>query len=324
MKMGKCLAAVSGLAMLAGTALGRPDVDADELLGAWDATIAGPEGEATVRVVFAEDGTYLALAMVGGMEDAVPFWETGEWEVDGDELTFTATASSEADGEEVTTLTIEDVDGDTLDVSSEDGPMWNELDFKRPEAELVGVWQAEVEEGTAIFAMCDCGGFAGSLGDGGEHTEAFWGTWESDGEEITFSASDAAWTPEGAEEVEDHSGTIEGVSDDTLTLLMEDLSEEAIEWERQEAHPLVGEWVGEPHGDDITVTFNDDHTFTVEMEGEDGKHFGGIWTVAASGVVFLGVTDGEMESMAMHFVMTSPGAIMLGETLADLEVFEKQ
>lgn len=322
MKMGKCLAACSVMAMMAGTAMAR-DVDTDELLGAWDATIAGPEGEATVRVVFAEDGTYLALAMVEGMSE-VPFWETGEWEVDGDELTFTPSASSEGSDDEATTLTIEGIEDGTLDVSSEDDPMWNELDFSRPENELVGVWEASVEEGKAVFAMSDFGGFCGTFGDGGEHNEAFWGNWEVDGDEITFTASDTQWTAEGAGDMEAHSGSIEDVSDDSLSLMMPDLSEEAIEWERLEAHPLVGEWVGEPNGDDIHITFNDDHTFTVEVEGEAEEAFGGIWTVTSTGVVFMGVTEGEMEPMALHFVMLSPGTVMFGEQADDLSEFEKQ
>ncbi len=324
MKMAKALVTAAGLAMMSGAALARPDVDTDDLLGAWDAVIEGPDGEATVRVVFAEDGTYLALAIMEGMDDPVPFWETGEWEMDGDELTFEAMASSEEmDDDTTTVITIEDVDGHTLDVSSDEDEMWNTLEFHRPGTELVGIWTAEVEEGTATFMMSECGGFAGGFGDD-EHQEAFWGTWTQDGDEVTFSATDQGWELDGEPEFEDHVGVIEDMDDDAMTMMIDGLSEEAIEWERVAACPLVGEWVGEPDGSDVTVEINEDSTFTVTMEGEDGGEFSGIWTVVGQGMAFFAVIDGEMPPGGMHFVMTSPTTIMFGENAEDMHEFGRQ
>lgn len=201
--------------------------------------------------------------------------------------------------------------------------MWDSLDFHRPEAELVGEWHAQTEEGNAVFMLAEGGGFAGSFESEG-HEESFWGTWALDGDELTFSATDEAWEAGAEPDFKDHGGTLDDVDGDTMTTTMEGLSDEPIEWERVSVCPLVGEWVGEPDGNDVTIEFNDDGTFSVSMEGEHDAEFSGIWTVVGPGVAFLAVIDSEMQPTVMHFIMTSTGEMMLGENEDDLTAFGRQ
>lgn len=326
MKTAKALVMVAGMTMLAGAAMARPQVDPDDLLGAWDASIEGNDGDATVRVVFADNGTYLAVAIVAGGEDPVPFWETGEWKVRGSRLTFEALASSEeqTDDEKTTVLTIDDLTEDSLNVSSDSEPMWSTLDFHRPEVALVGLWTADTEEGPAVFAMCEGGGFAGSFGEAGGPQEVFWGSWSMDGDEVTFAETSEGWTADLDAEFTEHTASIEDMDEGTWSMMAEDLGEDPIEWEQAEVCPLIGEWAGEPDGDDVTLELNDDATFTVSMEGEDGEEFTGIWTIVGPGMVFFAVTGGDMPPVGMHFVMTSPTTIMFGKELDEMAEFERQ
>lgn len=319
--------AAVGLTMCAGSALAARSVDPAELVGAWDATVEAPDGEATVRVVFAGNGTYLALAIMLNGEDPVPFWESGEWEVDDDTLMFEATASSQEmdEADRHTELTIESLDEGVLDVSSDEDPMWDQFDFHRVMNPVVGAWAAETDEGPAVFLMDAGGGFAGGLGDSEEHMETFWGTWTLDDDQITFAATDQSWEAGEEPELEAHTGVIEDMDDESMVMLIEGLSEEEIDWERIARDPLVGEWRGESDEGRYTVEISEDATFTVSMRSQNEREeFSGIWTVVGPGLIYFGVTEGDPESMLMHFVLTSPSTVLFGESDSDMVEFERR
>jgi hypothetical protein len=313
MKMAKALVMAAGLALASGAALAQR-VDEDDLLGVWDGQVEGD----TIRIVMAEGGSYLVVHLTGDAEEPVDTWEVGLWEVDGDEVTFTPIAMSVGDDLTETVVTVEDVDEGVLVLSSDET---GEIEFESALDPVVGVWQADTEEGEATFAIACGGGFAGAF----EEEDSFWGSWEMDGDEIVFSATEEEWTLDGEPEFEEHEGEVTDVNEDTLTMLVDGLGDDELEWERIAAHPLVGTWTGEPEGEgEITLEIDEEGTFSVSMDGHD-EVFSGVWTVVEGGWLVLGMMDGEMGQVeSLQFVLTSPGSVMMGPTPEEMAEFTRE
>lgn len=323
MKTAKALLMATGLVMASGSAMAGQRVDEDDLLGTWDATMEGPGGEATLRVVMVENGTYLSLGIVPGEDEPFSYWEVGEWEVDGDEITFTPVAASEGASLEQELATVEDLDDGVLLLSSD--KMEGELEFTLADNPVVGTWEGETEEGAATFLMSCDGGFAASLGEG-RNAEVVWGTWEQDGDDITFTATEEAWAADGEPQFETHEGEVEDADGETLTMSIEGLGDEAIEWERMALHPIIGEWTGiVDDGTEITMAIDEEGTFEVSAAGED-QVYSGIWTIIEGGRLVMGIMvegeGGQVESL--QFVLTSPDTAMFGQNDDEMAEFTRE
>ena len=330
MKSAKILCVAAGMAMLSGSALAQHD--ADDLVGTWDAQLEGNDGAATVRIVFTEDGHYLALARVEGEDEPVPFWQIGEWELDADVVAFDVLESSESIGEaeEHSEVTITRLTATEFRGTAEDDPMWSQMSFVRvAPSPLAGIWEGEGGEGEMTFCM-GCGGgqagpFAASMDAGGG--DVVWGRWTLAGENITFDVTEAEWEELGGQEPEFERalGKVEDADDEVMVLRIEELGDEAIEFERVAADPFVGEWRAEMEGMRFTFEIADDDTFEIEMRGGgESERLAGIWTNLGDGMLFLAPLEGDENPVVMYVLFTSPDTMMLGEEFDEMLAFERQ
>lgn len=330
MKIAKTLCIAAGMTMLSGSALAQ--YDADDLLGTWDARIEGTDGAATVRIVFTEDGHYLALAQVEGEDEPVPFWQVGEWDLDDDVIGFDVLQSSESIGEadEHSEVTITRLTATTFRGEAEDDPMWGQLEFERVvPGPLVGIWEGESEEGEMTFCMA-CGGgaagpFAASMDAGGG--DVVWGHWTPRGDSIMFEVTEVEWEElgEDAPEFDEARGRVEEVDDEVMVLQIDELGDEAIEFERVAADPFVGEWRAEMEGNRFTLDIGGNAMFEVEMRGDGEREgFGGIWTNLGDGVLFFAPIDSDEDPVVMLVQFTSPDTLMIGEDWDEMLAFERQ
>lgn len=327
--MKTAMAAAVGLAVMAGPALAQRDVNPSQLQGTWDASITGDRGSADVRVIFAGNGQYLAMAVTADPGTPVPFWQTGEYTVSGMSVTFEAQFASEpiGRGEEISVIQVQSLTRTRLRATSADDPMWDQLEFQRwtPDP-MSGVWRSRTPEGTALFLMTHGGGFAGGFGDSPEDMETFWGLWSVEDRTVLFEVSDGEWSADEEPMFEEHEARVERIRGDTMVLVIDALGGEALTWQRVAEDPLVGEWVSETDRGVFTVHMQSNNLFRVMLEdgGEDVVEFEGIWTLIGPDSIFFAVTDGTEKPQVLRFVMTGPSTMMLGEIDPDMIEFVRQ